>query len=64
MEFLPKPNEMNINAPNLAATLKKWKQTMTCNLSAMMKDKSEEEKYCTFLFLIGVEGREIFEKFT
>ena len=43
MEFLPKLKEMNFNAPNLAATWKKWKQTMTFYLTAMMKDKSEEE---------------------
>ena len=60
MEFLPKPEEMNFNAPNLAATWKKWKQTMTFYLTAMMKDKSEEERYSAFLFMIGEQGREIF----
>ena len=60
MEFLPNPKEMNFNAPNLAATWKKWKQTMSFYLTAMMKDKSEEEKYSAFLFLIGEQGRERF----
>ena len=60
MEFLPKPKEMNFNASNLAATWKKWKQTMTFYLTAVMKDKSEEEKYSAFLLLIGEQSREMF----
>ena len=44
---------MDFNAPNLAATWKKWKQNMEFYLTAMMKGKTEEEKYSVFLFLIG-----------
>ena len=51
--LLPKPREMDFNATNLAATWKKWKQNMEFYLTAMMKEKTEEEKYSVFLFLIG-----------
>ena len=58
--LLPKPREMDFNAPNLAATWKKWKQNMEFYLTAMMKGKTEEEKYSVFLFLIGEQGRDVF----
>ena len=58
--LLPKPREMDFNAPNLAATWKKWKQNMEFYLTAVMRGKSEEEKYSVFLFLIGEQGRDIF----
>ena len=51
---------MDFNAPNLAATWKKWKQNMEFYLTAMMKGKTEEEKYSVFLFLIGEQGRDVF----
>ena len=51
--LLPKPREMDFNAPTLAATWKKWKQNMEFYLTAMMKGKTEEEKYSVFLFLIS-----------
>ena len=60
MEFLPKGREMNFNAPNLAATWKKWKQTMNFYLTARMGNKSEEQKYSAFLFLLGEQGCEVF----
>ena len=58
--LLPKPREMDFNASNLAATWKKWKQNMEFYLTAVMRGKSEEEKYSVFLFLIGEQGRDIF----
>ena len=58
--LLPRPNEMDFNAANLAVTWKKWKQTMMLYLSAVMNDRSEEERYSTILFVIGEGGREIF----
>ena len=58
--LLPKPREMDFNAPNLAATWKKWKQNTEFYLTAVMRGKSEEEKYSVFLFLIGEQGRDIF----
>ena len=51
---------MDFNAPNLAAIWKKWKQTMEFYLTAMMKGKTEEEKYSVFQFMIGEQGRDVF----
>ena len=42
---------MDFDASNLA--WKKWKQTMQLYLNAVMKQKTEEEKYSVFLFIIG-----------
>ena len=51
---------MDFNSSKLAATWKKWRQNMEFYLTAMMRGKSEEEKYSVFLFLIGEQGRDIF----
>ena len=51
--LLPKPTEMNFDPGNLAATWKKWKQTMQSYLNAVKSGKTkgqlvkEEEKYST-----------------
>ena len=58
--LLPKPREMDFNASNLAVAWKKWKQNMEFYLTAMMRGRTEEEKYSVFLFLIGEQGRDIF----
>ena len=58
--LLPKPREMDFNSSNLAATWKRWRQNMEFYLTAMMRGKTEEEKYSVFLFLIGEQGRNIF----
>ena len=51
---------MDFDASNLADAWKKWKQTMQLYLNAVMKQKTEKEKYLVFLFIIGEKGREIF----
>ena len=51
---------MDFNSSKLAATWKKWRQNMEFYLTAMVRGKSEEEKYSVFLFLIGEQGRDIF----
>ena len=53
---------MDFNSSNPAATWKKWRQNMEFYLTAMMRGKTEEEKYSVFLFLIGEQGRDIFNK--
>ena len=58
--LLPKPREMDFNSSNLAATWKKWRHNMEFHLTAMMRGKTEEEKHSVFLFLIGEQGRDIF----
>ena len=62
--LLPRPTEIDFNASNLADAWKKWKQTMQLYLSTTMKQKTEEEKYSVFLFIIGEKGREIFNTWT
>ena len=62
--LLPRPTEMDFDASNLADAWKKWKQTMQLYLNAVMKQKTEEEKYSVFLFIIGEKGREIFNTWT
>ena len=52
---------MDFSLSNLAATWKKWRQNMEFYLTAMMREKTEEEKYSVFLFLIGEQGRDIFK---
>ena len=51
---------MDFNSSNLAVTWKKWRQNMEFYLTAMMRGKTEEEKYSLFLFLIGEQRRDIF----
>ena len=41
---------MNFDSGNLAATWRKWKQTMLLYLNAVMSGKTEEQQYSTFLF--------------
>ena len=52
---------MDFNSSNLAASWKKWRQNMEFYLTAMMRGKTEEEKYSVFLFLIGEKGKDIFD---
>ena len=47
--LLPKPTEMNFDSGNLAATWRKWKQTMQLYVNAVMSGKTEEEKCATFI---------------
>ena len=54
--LLPKPREMDFNSSNLAATWKTWRQNMEFYLTAMMREKTEEEKCSVLLFLIGELG--------
>ena len=58
--LLPKPREMDFNSSNLAAKWKKWRQNMEFYLTAMMRRKTEEDKFSVFLFLIREQGRDIF----
>ena len=63
-KLLPKPVEMDFNAPNLAVTRKKWKQNMKFYLTAIMRGKTEEGKCIVFLFVIGEQRRDAFNTMT
>ena len=54
---------MNFDSGSLAATWRKWKQTMQFYLNAVMSGKAEEEQSSIFLFVIDERGREIFNTF-
>ena len=62
--MLPKPNQLDFSSTNLATAWKKWKQTIQLYLNAAMINRTEKERYSTFLFLIGEQGREIFNTWT
>ena len=54
---------MNFDSGSLAATWRKWKQTMQFYLNAVMSGKAEDEQSSIFLFVIDERGREIFNTF-
>ena len=55
---------MNFTDGNIAAVWKRCRQSMQLYIDAVMSSKTEKEKYSTFLYLIGEEGREIFNTWT
>ena len=55
--LLPKQTEMNFDFGNLAATWRKWKQTMQLYLNAVMSGRTEEQQYSTSFFIIGERRR-------
>ncbi|GFO34973.1 histone RNA hairpin-binding protein [Plakobranchus ocellatus] len=67
MDLLRQPPELDFSSTNGLAEswrkIGKWKQSMQLYLDLAMKTKSDEEKCTTFLYLIGTEGREIFNTF-
>ena len=62
--LLPKLNEMDFSATNLEQTWKKWIKNMKFYLTAVMKTKTDEERYSAFLFLNGERGRDIYNTWT
>ncbi|GFO22882.1 hypothetical protein PoB_004938700 [Plakobranchus ocellatus] len=64
MDQLRQPPELDFSSTNgLPERWRKWKQSMQLYLDLAMKTKSDEEKCTAFLYLIGTEGREIFNTF-
>lgn len=64
MEHLKQPPEMDFADMNLSERWRRWKQTMQLYLSLSMADKSEKEQCSAFLYIIGQDGREIYNTFT
>ena len=56
--------KMNFSDGNIATVWKKWKQSMQLYIDGVMSSKTEKEEHSTFLFLIGEEGRKIFNTWT
>ena len=67
MEQLKQPPEMLFAVSGAAESLperwRKWKQTTEIYLEIDMGSKTEKEKCSTFLYIIGSEGREIYNTF-
>lgn len=58
------PPEMDFSHEgNLAEKWKRWRQTMDYYLDVAMSDKTEKEKCKAVLYIIGLDGREIFNTF-
>jgi len=49
---------------NLAERWKRWKQTANLYLEVSMGTKAEKDRCRAFLYIIGQEGREIYNTFT
>ncbi|GFO24445.1 Pol polyprotein [Plakobranchus ocellatus] len=66
MEHLKQPPELDFSAAtdvSLAERWRKWSQTMRLYIDLAMTEKSEKEKCAAFLYILGIEGREIFNTF-
>ena len=64
MDKLHQPAEMDFSTSgNIAERWKSWKQTVQLYLDVAMSEKTEKEKCKAFLYVIGKEGREIFNTF-
>ena len=64
MEQLKQPPEMDFavsDVTNLPEKWRKWKHTAELYLSLAMPNKSEKEKCQAFLYIIGQQGRDIYE---
>ncbi|XP_060073561.1 uncharacterized protein K02A2.6-like [Ylistrum balloti] len=66
MEHIRPPPELDFSASegNLPEKWRKWEQSMRLYLDIAMSDKSEKEKCSAFLYIIGQDGREIYNTFT
>ncbi|CAC5393322.1 unnamed protein product [Mytilus coruscus] len=58
------PPEMDFShEDNLSEKWKRWKQTMNLYLEVAMGEKTEKEQCRAVLYVIGLEGREIYKTF-
>ena len=62
--LLPRPTEIDFDASNIADAWKRWKEIMQLYWNAFMKQKTEEEIYSVFLFIIAEKGRKIISTWT
>lgn len=66
MEHIRPPPEFDFSTTdgNLPERLRKWEQTMKLYLTIAMNGRTDAEKCSAFLYIIGQEGREIFNTMT
>ncbi|XP_077865913.1 uncharacterized protein LOC144353175 [Saccoglossus kowalevskii] len=61
MEHLRAPDTLDVNAKNLSLVWKRWKEELLLYVDLAMAGKQESQKCKLSLYLIGREGREIYE---
>ncbi|XP_077862889.1 uncharacterized protein LOC144345112 [Saccoglossus kowalevskii] len=61
MENIKAPDKLDVNANNLALVWKRWKEELTLYTELVLTETQENKKCKLFLYLIGKEGREIYE---
>ena len=66
MEHIRPPPELDFSTTdgNFPERWRKWEQTMKLYLDITMNDRDEKDKCSAFLYIIGQEGREIFNTMT
>ncbi|XP_062570142.1 uncharacterized protein LOC134232211 [Saccostrea cucullata] len=66
MEHIRPPPELDFSTTdgNLPERWRKWEQTMKLYLNIAMHERNEKDKCSAFLYIIGQEGREIFNTMT
>lgn len=64
MEHIRPPPDFSTTDGNLPKRWRKWEQTMKLYLTIAMNGRTDAEKCSAFLYIIGQEGREIFNTMT
>ena len=65
MDKLHQPSEMDLSSSgNIEELWKQWKHSVQLYLNIAMADKTEAYKCKTLIYVIGKEGREMFNTFT
>jgi hypothetical protein len=66
MEHLRPPPELDFSSSdgNLPEKWRKWEQTMRLYLNIAMHERDEKDQCSAFLYIIGQDGREIFNTMT
>ncbi|CAG2226646.1 unnamed protein product [Mytilus edulis] len=64
MDKLRAPEKFNVEARNLADAWKRWKEEVELYIDLTMDSEDEKAKVKMFLYLVGNQGREVYETLT
>ena len=64
MDNLRAPEKFNLEARNLADAWKRWKEEVELYIDLTMSSDEEQGKVKLFLYLVGTQGREVYETMT
>ena len=64
MDKLGAPEKFNLEARNLADAWKKWKEELQLYIELTMDNENDVAMVKMFLYLVGTQGREIYETMT